>query len=247
MIHLLAYFAAIDATTNFDVPLLNDDVFPKVNNHAQFFADLEIVGAYAGSLLLDRARVNSPTLRVITPQYIRPVNVAAIPPSFPQMTDWVDQPFALPQGEEVSIEATATGAGPSNFTALLWITDGIQTIPNDNVHVLRFTSTTAAVANVWTSVVLAFEQALPTGWYMLVGSQLISTNGIAHRWILPGQTMRPGAISSQSVGQQQNPFFQRRRLGVFGRFVNTVLPTLQVLANAADAAHTGYMELIKVA
>lgn len=246
MFHLLGYFESIDNTANIDVAAMTDDVFPKIGDHYQFLQDIDIVAAYAGAANLDRARINSPTLRIISPQYIRPVNTAILTPTNPNVADWIDQPFSVPTGEEVAIEMTATAAGPQNAQALLWVTDRIDPVPNDNVHDVRATSTGTAVVNVWTTISYTFDQALPSGTYNLVGSRVISTNAIAHRWILPGQLWRPGALSCQGVSHIPHQIFVRRRLGVFGRFVNVNLPQLQVLCNVADNAHTIYMELQKV-
>lgn len=247
MFHLSAYFVSLSTVANTDAPALNDDVLTRINSHFMLSQQMDLILAAAMSATLNRARLNSPTLRVISPQFILPIEAAVKPATRPSLATWLDNPFTLQPNEEISMEATSDIAmGNENFTGLVWLTSGLEPIPPGDVYNTRFTSVTAAVANTWTSLVITFDQGLPPGLWAMVGSELVSTNAQAHRWIFPGQIWRPGGLSKPAVGSQTHQIFYDRRLGIWGRFTNTTLPTLQVLVNGTDNAHTGWMSLVKI-
>ena len=243
--HLLAYTSGALAVASApqDVPALTDDIFviATATNHFLMDDDVNLIAAWAGSVTLDRARIVLPSYRNLGLPFIRPMQVAVLPATDPNFARWIDNPIKLPANEDVAIEATITAAGPERGTFLLWVAKQIDSIPPGQIFALRFTSTTAAVANAWTTLAITLDQALPPGDYLLVMSELHSTNGIAHRWIIPNQLYRPGGLSFASTGLRTAKPFYEYEFGAWGRFSNTTLPRLQVLANAADAVHTGYM------
>lgn len=248
MFHLLAYTsgALAVASNPFDTPALNDDIFviSASTNHFLMDDDVAVIAAWAGSTSLDRARVVIPSFRNLGIPYIRPPNVSILPPTNSNFALWLQNPFNLPRNEDVAIEMSVTAAGPERGTALLWVAKQVDPLPFGQTFPLRFTSTTAAVANAWTTIQITLEQALPPGRYALCMSELFSTNGIAHRWIVPNQLYRPGALSGASTGIRLPAPFYEYQFGKWGEFENTVLPRLQVLCNAADAVHTGFMHVV---
>src|SRR5262249_19290050 len=110
----------------------------------------------------------------------------------------------------------------------------------------RFTSTTAAVANKWTTTVLTFQDSVPPGVYAMLWSECQSTNGQAHRWIIPNQLWRPGLPSATALSNRLPYDLYQGIFGTMGVFRSTALPQLQVLANGADAAHEGYLAVTRI-
>lgn len=249
--HLLAYTSGtLSTTANFDVPALTDDIFviSTATSHYLMDKDVAVLAAWAGSATLQRVRLASATLRQISQPYIRPVNVGVLPATDPNVANWLTNPFKLPMNEDVGVEATSDIAmGNERVTVLLWVTDGLDSLPPGEIIATRFTSTTAATANAWTTLAITLENQFPPGDYYLVMSEHYSTNGIAHRWIVPNQYYRPGGLSFATVGLRTALPFYQYEYGAWGRFKNTTVPRFQVLCNGADATHVGYMYIQRAA
>ena len=246
MLHLAAFTEAIDNTANNDVTFLNDEYLDNVNNHARLRSPMSLVAAFVASATLDRVRLDSPTLRLIGNPFIRPINLAALPAADPNLMDLTRNPFALKVGEEIAMQATSGVAMTERFTGLIWLADRIEPAPIGNIYPIRFQSSTAATANAWSTLTITLDQAIAPGEYALVGSEVQSTNAIAHRWIIPDKPWRPGFLSISAVANRTHKLLYEQGLGNWGRFLNTSLPQLQVLCNGADAAHVGYMYMVRM-
>lgn len=245
--HLCNYnAAALAAVANTDIPAIQDGYLPILNNHFVLPTSMMILKAHSGSATLQRTRLDSPTIRLYGNPHLRPVQQSLLPGSSPPVV-WLNRrPFVLPAGEEIAVQATATGAGEHHNTQL-WLFDGPPiAIDPGPIFAVRFTSTTAAVGSAWTLLTITLDQALPSGVYQMVFSELFSTTGIAHRWIFDQKTLRPGQMSQLSEFNAFNILSYQFPLGVMGRFTNTSLPRLEVLCDAADASHIGYIHLQKM-
>jgi len=115
------------------------------------------------------------------------------------------------------------------------------------VYFLRWTVTATAVANAWTLISpVTYEQQLPFGKYSVLDSEHNSTNAIAHRLTFDQQYERPGMLSF-ATGLGRTPYrISYGAFGELGRFHTTNLPRVEVLCNAADTAHEGYIHCVKV-
>lgn len=245
MYHTFAFRSTtITNAGNVDVPALQDDIVFIQNGHFIFQSPLRITKAAAMSLTLARARITSPTIRQIAPNYIRPVMLATLPFTDPNVDRLMVAPLLLPALEEIAVESTITAAGPETHHVILWASDHTDPIPPGPVYRLRWTSTTAAVAGVWTTILPTFEQQLIAREYTVIGSEHFSTNGIAHRLIMDNQYMRPGALSAQLGTARVDFDCYNYTLGAMGRFKTTNQPRIQVLCNAADATHEGYIHVV---
>jgi hypothetical protein len=69
---------------------------------------------------------------------------------------------------------------------------------------------------------------------------------VASRIFFPGYAWRPGVIGEQSESQITSRYFRYGYVGVFGTFLNTVPPTIEVLG-VTDTAQIFYLDLIKTA
>jgi hypothetical protein len=235
----------IGSTANTDVAALTDDVLTISNNHFLPGRDYDLVYAWAGSPTLDRARIVSPTNRQVTLPFIRPISAAVVPAAEARLMDLHENPFRVRGLEELAIEASAAPSATERFTCVLGLSAGFEPAPRGDIFILRGTSTTAATANVWSSIAVTWADILPAGSYAVVGLEVISTNHIASRLIVSNQRERPGAIGVTTAGNRQYHLFRSGNLGVWGRFRSTEMPIVQVLANAADATHTVYLSIIR--
>jgi hypothetical protein len=246
MFHLAAYFKSVDTTVNADITALTDSVLTISNNHFRLVDNMQLVGAAAMSATLIRARLDSPTLRIVGNPYILPSNTGVTPVAESRMANLYRYPYPMPPREELAMQATANPGTTENFTGLVWLSLGAVPIPPGRVQWVRITSTTAAVANAWTNIALTFETSLPSGYYSVIGSRAWSTNGQAHRLIFPGQVWRPGYLSKVAAGNQDPPPNYNGDFGELGRFVNDNPFQCEVLCNGTDNSHNLYVGLVPV-
>lgn len=248
--HLAALTATLPtAVANVAFTAVQDDIITRSPVTGAFMLpeDMMLFAATAMSANMNRTRFSSASLRQINQPHIRPVIRSAAPRDLERVAQYLDQPWRLKANEELTLEGTSDiGAASELGIALLWFGKGINPVPPGDIITARATATTAAVVNTWTSLGMTLDQTLPPGVYALVGSECISTTGIAHRWIIPNQFLRPGFLSGTAIGNRGQWEMMQRYFGVLGQFVNTVLPIPQVLCTAADAAHTLFLQLIKV-
>lgn len=247
MFHTAAYFtASLSTTANFDVPALGDDVLTISNSHFLPQQDLDLVAAAAMSANLNRARLVSPSNRQVTLPFIRPINAAAIPATQQEIPDYIENPFRIRGLEELALEASSDIAmGNEDCNALVWLTPGLRIAPRGNIFTMRGTSTTAAVADTWTSLTMTWADILPQGEFAVLGLEVIGAGGIAGRLILEGQTWRPGCLAMATVGLQAPVIFRKGLLGDWGRFRSTSMPIPQVLCNTTTAVWTVYMDIVR--
>lgn len=247
MHHLLAFEEAIGTTANTDLDAIPDDIITRQNDHFFPSVDLQLIFASAMSATLNRARIVSPTLRQVTPPFIRPVIPAAVPADNDEPADYTQYPFRLPRLEELAIEASSDIAmGTEQCLAFLGVTPGLQPTPSGNIFTIRGTSTTASVALTWTTLTTTWADTLPDGRYAVVGLEVIGATQAAARLIFEEQIWRPGSLAQTAVGTQGSRLFRKGRLGVWGTFNNYAFPQIQVLNTAAVSVHTAYMDIMRI-
>jgi hypothetical protein len=243
--HIAAYNIAAGTVTNGDMTAQLDGALGVSNNHFRLIDQMNLVGAAFLSASATRARLDSPTIRIPGNPFILPVEVNTLPSDRQKLMDLSFAPYALPPREEIAVQATiSTNVGANAF---LWLSLQKIPIPQSRVQWVRLTSSTAAVSLAWTQLTYTLDQALPVGWWCMVGSEVQSTNAIAHRWIFPGSYYRPGFLSRTAEGNRSYDWNYYGTLGEMGRFLNDNPPLLQVYVNGTDASHVGYIGLIPVA
>ena len=247
MFHTLAWSIAIGQTADTDVTPVQDSVMLIQNSHFVPQTDLKCFWAAVMSATLTRARFASPKTRQVTNPWIRPIIEAAIPPDNPNVRDWLDSGFTFKGLEEIQLLATSGLAmGTERFTGIASLGVGLQPAPQGDYYPLRGTATTAATANAWTQLTVTWQDTLPAGTYAVVGLEHQSANGQAARLIFQNQQFRPGSLSVTSLANRQNHALAHRKMGVFGTFIQTAMPLVEVLCNGADAIHEIYMDIIRV-
>lgn len=245
MFHTAAYAATLSAGTDLDTTAVVDDILTIQNSHFVLSKPLNLIAAMAMSATLARAKLASPSMRQIASPFIRPPIIAATPPANPNVWILDERPFMIPAFEEIQAQLTVAPAMTEPSAVVIWLSDGQMGNPAGNIIPLRWTSTTAAVANAWTTLTITFNDTLPSGVYTIVMSEHTSANGRAHRWIIPNQLYRPGMPSVASVGSRLPYAMSMGQFGAFGAFRSNDLPRPQVLANGADAVHEGYLYVVR--
>jgi hypothetical protein len=246
MFHTVAYSASIATGVETDVAAVADVTMQIQNSHIVPQAPCALIYAAAMATNLQRARIQTPLFNTLTTPFIRGIMAGLVPTSPCSLAAYAGLPLDLKQLEEIAILATQNAAGAQRVTAVL----GLQMTPpvpaNGDAYTIRGTGTAAAVANSWTQIPITWQNALPQGLYATVGLQHQSANGQAARLTFQAQYWRPGCVSQAGLSDIAHPYFFKGFLGEWGRFYNYAMPTVEVLANAADAAHEFYMDVIKV-
>lgn len=246
MWHCAAYTASLGNVSNTDTPAISDGIMVIQNGHLLPQYDMLLHYAAGSGPNTDRIRIVSPSNRQITLPFIRPFNGAALPATDPNVADYRSNPFKIEGLEELAIETTTNAVGPSRITVLVGIGDPLTPVPRGNVFTMRGTSTTAAVANAWTQATVTWADSLPQGDYLCVGAHVFSTNQLGSRLTFENQYLRPGGQGVTALGNRSHYMFDKGGLGQWGRFRSVRMPNLEVLANAADASHEIYMDLVRV-
>lgn len=249
MFHLCAYTGSIAATTNnAALPALADSVM-RIGGSNGFVPqeDMMLVGAAVFGLNAANPQLTSPKLSQFNPLQPLPIAGAANPTNGLLVASYRYRPFTFRNQEEITAKISNGAAAPQQETILAWLSNGAAQIPSGERLIVQLTSTTVATAFAWSLVQYNLTQALPEGTYLMLGSRCFSTTGLAHRWTFWNQFYRPGMLSLAAQNDQQFDALSDYFMGAMGQFKNTTLPNLEVLCGAADASHTCFMEVLKVA
>jgi len=244
--HLAAYGASVANTGNVDVAAISDQVLAISNNHFLPQEDWNLVYAMALSTTMQRARIVSPTNRQITLPFIRPTNLGANPLTNPGMSIYANNPFRIRGLEELAVEVSQGGAGNEQATVLVALQKNREPIPQGDEFTMRGTSSTAAVANQWTDITIAWADTLPAGEYVCTGLEYIGVVGLAARAIFENQVERPGVPAIVLETNRMLDDLYQPILGVYGRFKPTRMPIIQVLNSTTTATHAIYMSFIRI-
>lgn len=244
--HVVAYQANTFGVTNFDSTPLTDAWMSIQNGH--YFPSVQLFqyGGWMGGVNLTKVTLVTPRSRMVVPPVLYPIQGALLPPDRPHIYDRRNNPFTLNPVEEVSIQMNIGGAANAFNTAVFFWGTSLDPVPQGDIYSLHGTSTTAAVANSWTQILITYDQTIPAGQYAVIGSQVQSTNAIAHRFFFKDQILRPGFLSLSALTNISDPSYYYGGWGLLGTFNTTAYPTVEVLANAADAAHDVVLNMVRV-
>lgn len=223
-------------------------------------ADLtHLLAAYYGAdsglaNLTARARLVSGSLHARMLADIRPLNGNTVEPAVPaRWMDLNDAPVPLLAKEVLQLEENRTAAAGADTTlGLTWFGNPAPwTPPPPGAYWVAYATTAAAfTALVWNNRAITFtDKALPKGTYELYASLLLTTDGIAHRWSLPGSSYRPGWLAFDDAAEPDAAYIDSiSHRGPAATFESDNLPSIDVLPNGAtNEVQRGYALVRKVA
>ena len=244
---LVAWYQALTgAQTLVAIDAVSDPHLRAVGKDVWVPAALPMMGGcHVLGVVLTAVRVESPTLRVLTPIDIIPFDIATEPESPPKAFLQFHSPVTVGGTEALNIKVTTTG--DSAPVGLAWLCDGPLTPVTGEIFTVKCTSATTLTAYKWTNGALTFAQSLPSGRYQVVGMRAKSATLIAARLVLSGYAWRPGCIGCDAYNDEERVEFRHGRTGAWGEFDHDVPPTVDFLSADADTSEEVWLDLIKIA
>lgn len=245
--HLLAWSASLADATETDLTPVNDIIQTIQNGHYLPQVNWQMHAFIGMAATLPRARLSTATIRQITTPFMSPLETSLTPLTRPGVADFRMNPLQFTALEEVIVLAQQTSGGAARFNALAAISFGGMTpVPGGPIYTLRGTSITAAVANVWTQIVMTWNDTLPAGLYAVVGVTGFGTADYAIRVVFEDSKWRPGGLCLATENLIPSTIFTKGGLGEYGRFNANRMPNIEILCNGATAAHTVYLDIVRV-
>lgn len=272
MFHLELFTGSIASGANLfgQIPYYTvDNILPAQVNGVQVSPDLPFIHsvAHVGAHAV-HCRMQANSMLPFPYPNLNPNNRGTAFESPPRFYDFSYRPFPLKPTEEFDIFGTQNaGAGEVQYVAVQF-TDGKRTELTTQINPrglvdnpqqtgraapVHWTAATTLTAGTWTKVQPLFDQALPAGYYALVGARVFSATGLFFRMFpAMGEKWRPGGICAQAYDQMdpkgQRLFYEQmihdKHWGVWLAFYQNVPPQVEIFATGADTAEEGWFDLV---
>lgn len=247
-------FSAVAFTANNDVtdpteltPVSDPDftiyenAFNMPSNMSRFMG---IIGFGAN---LVRLLASSPTLRQVSPfesgNIFHSSNVTANKFIELQKMNAVQ----LEDTEPVVALSTDDGTANNRKHAIAFFTDGnVSELSGQEIFTVRATASVSQVANSWATGQIEFLENLPRGLWAIVGAKVIAANGVAARFVFPGNGFRPTTLCVNDDDVQIDPVFRKGNLGIWGQFDARTPPKIQIYSSGTGSTQNLVIDLVKV-
>ncbi len=246
MQHLLAFNSTVAAAAVNEALAVEADAIFRNASATAFIAPqpIKVYGAYLQSATSDGGRLNTPRMRYVSlPRISGPV-IGVLPGNTTNWTDWRDYPMQIDQSDQFGVDASDTGAGVAVWAGL-WVGTDLEAAPRGPVSTIQANSTTAAVANQWTTIALTFADNLPQGVYDVVGIRYVAAASVFGRLLPPGGGWRPGCLGCATEGALDLGRFRYGFLGRLTSFDAFNPPGFEVYCTGATAVHRVYMDVVR--
>ena len=248
MFHLLGFSKTMTAGSTDEDCTGTQDGYATLNASSHYLLPetLAIYAAYILGATLTKAKLQSPKLRFPWLPYICPLEVAATPQDDPALAYFPDRGYELPATDELSLlTSNAAGAGERHY-GLVWAGDGVKNLPPGQIIPMRATAGITNGTGAWVAGALTLSDGLPPGRYAVVGMDAIGTGLIAARLMFPSGGKKPGCIGRATQSLNPHPIFRKGRLGVWGEFEHTAVPSLETFGAGSGTTQEVYLDLIKI-
>lgn len=256
MFHLLANNVSLNSAAFTAMAGVPDSEFSRQAGNAFVLSeDYKLLAAFARGATIADVRFNVPTINQFARHHIYSMNQSATVPSNPIVADYRDMPIALPEYEQLIVEATNSAGGAEQTDCFLFISPGTpnRNLPAGQQRLLLQATFTAGgtAATQWNGPAsLTFAENIKSGWYAVVGAQCVRAGTSAFRLIFAkpfmhsGRKMRPGGLCTQTNGNF--PWWpQMGGFGEWGRFHSQEPPQAEVFqTTGASVSHTLWLDCI---
>lgn len=205
-----------------------------------------LIATWANGVNLDRAQLQSPSLRRILNYEISPIAISASNPSPTPFIDKRATPIILDPDEALSCVAAESGAGATRQNVFVALAPAAIAPVVGDIRSVRVTASTTLGTFGWTNASLTFDQSLPAGRYQLVGGRFRSAGLLAWRAVFVGGMWRPGAPGFTTDALVDPLEFRLGNMGVWGEFDHNLPPTIDFFSTSADTSEVGVLDLIKI-
>lgn len=247
MHHLCGFTASQDSAAMINVAAIPDPSMRIEGNNVIVPAQVNaLVMAWANGVNLDRAQLQSPSLRRILNYEISPIAISAANVSPTPLIDKRMTPIILDPDEPLSCVAAESGAGATRQNIFACLAPGVLAPIQGDVRSVRVSASTTLGTFGWTNGSLTFDQSLPAGRYQLVGGRFRSAGLLAWRAVFVGGIWRPGAPGYTTDALVDPEQFRMGNMGVWGEFDHNLPPTIDFFSVSADTTEIGVLDLIKI-
>lgn len=251
MFHMAAFRGAPGNSASYvAVAGVTDQSLSKSSNNRFIMPDnWRIIAAHVEADVLTAARINAPSLRNIAYPEIHPVNLTATVNTSPALAVYREYGPRVQASEEVGVDVSTGTLTVDTCQAAIWFQDKFDPAPLGPNITITATSTITTVVGAWVLGTLSFSQTLPAGVYAVIGFAGYGTNGLYARLVFPGNnTFRPGVVIGNTYDDYNIfPRWRSGDMGLFGTFVNTSQPQVEVMSTAAaSTAHNFLVDLVKI-
>lgn len=251
MFNLVAFYKSQANGVTYDALTAVTDQSQTVSANGKYIfpSNQRVIASHVTGVNLTAARINSPSLRSFLLPEIDPTNAAATIPTRPPIVVYGEGGPTVLRNEEVVVETSRGGADAQPVAAGLWVTDRVVAAPRGPAFTAVASTTNTLVAGSWTLSTLTFNQTLPAGEYAVVGARCVIGDALFARLVFPGMNQyRPGCTVDLAYTSFVQPdYFRRGAVGLWGKFISTAQPNIEVFGLVAGA-ETGavYLDLIKL-
>lgn len=246
LVALFANVAQNAALTN--LTPVTDPIVTVQNSRFIFSQQIEIGCILANVPDGSRARINTPTYRNIALPEVYPIKTTVENGANPPIMGPTWGSMRIPMNDEFGLDVSRAGAGAADCFAAIWYGAGRVPAPGGPVITMRATATIVLTVGTWVAGNLTFDQSLPSGTYAVVGMTAICGDAMFARLAFPGNAQyRPGVPAVEAYGDYPNPqVFRFGNFGLFGTFVNTAQPLVEVMGHTAGSEAGVYLlDLVK--
>jgi hypothetical protein len=257
-------FAQINyyTTDNVLAPLNLGMQIPPTLPNLMFVADIGVNAVHV--------RAQTPSMLPFPYPALSPNNRGGAAESPPRVHDFSKTPLPLKPTDELDVFGTQNAAGAQVQYALVQFCDGppqplpVPILPPSltqnpmtpgRFFSVHWSAAKTLTAGTWTQVQPIFDQALPAGYYAMLGARTFSASALFFR-MFPAMSplWRPGGTAVQAydsldpVNQRFIPTYdgESRGWGVWLYFFQNVPPQVEIFATAADTAEEGWFDLVYV-
>lgn len=246
--HVAAYYGSVAASAQaYSLPAINDQILTIVNGHF-VIPDIANLGAlFVLGTDINKARVNTPSLRYVGLPYAQKTNLAMPYANPPVINDYLGDGIILPKIDEIALEVyNSDGTNAHNALVGMWLNLGTQPMAAGPQYALHGTATITGVTGAWASGTLSLDQTLPSGRYQVTQLDVVAANGALARLIFPGASYRPGTIVRQAFSDLTPWLFEDGAFGVLGAFDSINLPNLEIFCTGTCTAQDVFLTVVRI-